>query len=139
VTRAEQGSAIVETAFLGALLFGIVAQVLVVVGQVQRSALATASAARDVGRAVTVSSTDPEAAWRVRAAVVTAARDHGLAEDALVARVTGMRGRGALMRVEVSTAVPLVDIPLLGPVLRRVAIPVTTAHTVRLDRYASAP
>lgn len=135
----ERGSAIVETAFLGALLFGIVVQVLIVVGQVQRSALATAAAARDVGRVVAAASTDPEAAWRARAAVVTAARDHGLPDDGLSVRVSGVRGRGSLMRVEVSTIVPIVDVPLLEPFLRRVAVPVTAAHTVRLDRYASAP
>lgn len=128
-----------ETAFLGALLFGIVVQVLVVFGQMQRSALATASAARDVGRVVQASSTDPEAAMRARAAVVAAARDHGLDADALVTRVTGVRRRGALMRVEVSTSVPLVDVPLLRPFLGRAVIPVVASHTVRLDRYASAP
>jgi len=30
-------------------------------------------------------------------------------------------------------------VPLLEPFLRRVAVPVAAAHTVRLDRYASAP
>lgn len=139
MTGDERGSAVVETAVLGALLFGIVVQILVVVGQVQRAALATSSAARDVGRVVQASATDPEAAWRARAAVVAAARDHGLAEDALVTRVGGTRVRGAFMRVEVSTTVPIVDVPLLAPVLGRVAIPVVAAHTVRLDRYASAP
>lgn len=135
----ERGSAVVETAFLGALLFGIVVQVLVVFGQVQRAALATASASRDVGRVVQASSTDPEAAMRARAAVVAAARDHGLDADALTTRVVGVRGRGALLRVEVATSVPLVDVPLLRPFLRRAVIPVTASHTVRLDRYASAP
>ena len=135
----ERGSAVVETAFLGALLFGIVVQVLVVFGQVQRAALATASASRDVGRVVQASSTDPEAAMRARAAVVAAARDHGLDADALATRVVGVRGRGALLRVEVSTSVPLIDVPLLRPFLGRATIPVSAAHTVRLDRYASAP
>ena len=139
MTGGERGSAVVETAFLGALLFGIVVQVLVVFGQVQRAGLATASAARDVGRVVEASSTDPEAAMRARAAVVAAARDHGLDADALITRVTGTRSRGALMRVEVSTSVPLVDVPLLRPFLGRAVIPVTTSHMVRLDRYASAP
>jgi len=135
----ERGSAVVETALLGALLFGLVVQVLVVVGQVQRAALATASASREVGRVVEASSTEAEAAWRARAATVAAARDHGLGDDALAVRVSGVRGRGALVRVEVSTEVPIVDVPLLGPFLRRVRVPVTAAHTVRLDRYASAP
>ncbi|MFM7059955.1 MAG: hypothetical protein ACKOZL_02055 [Actinomycetes bacterium] len=135
----ERGSAVVETALLGALLFGLAVQVLVVVGQVQRAALATASASREVGRVVAASSTEAEAAWRTRAVTVTAARDHGLGDDALAVRVSGVRGRGALMRVEVSTEVPIVDVPLLGPFLRRVAVPVIAAHTVRLDRYASAP
>jgi len=135
----ERGSAVVETALLGAMLFGLVIQVLVVVGQVQRAALATASASREVGRVVVASSTEAEAAWRARAATVTAARDHGLGDDSLAVRVTGVRGRGALMRVEVSTEVPIADVPLLGPFLRRVAVPVIAAHTVRLDRYASAP
>ncbi|MFM8973787.1 MAG: hypothetical protein ACKOOG_14405, partial [Actinomycetota bacterium] len=123
MTGDERGSAVVETAVLGALLFGIVVQILVVVGQVQRAALATSSAARDVGRVVQASATDPEAAWRARAAVVAAASDHGLAEDALVTRVGGTRDRGAFMRVEVSTMGPLGDGPLLAPGLGRGAVP----------------
>ena len=123
----------------GALLFGLVVQVLVVFGQVQRAALATASASRDVGRAVEASTTAPEAAWRARAAAVAAATDHGLDADALDVRVSPGRDRGALVRVEVSTTIPIVDVPLLRSFLAGASIPVSTSHAVRLDRYASAP
>jgi hypothetical protein len=135
----ERGSAVVELALLGALCFGLLIEVLVVFGHVQRAALATTAAARDAGRAVVLAGSDPEAAWRARAAVVAAERDHGLADDAITLRVTGVRDRGALLRIEASTEVRILDVPLLARFLPAPAIPVVAAHRVRLDRYASAP
>ncbi|MFM7270325.1 MAG: hypothetical protein ACKO2C_01660 [Actinomycetes bacterium] len=138
-SRSERGSAVIELAVLGALCFGLLIEALVVFGQVQRAALATTAAARDAGRAVVVASTEPEAAWRARAAVVAAERDHGLADDAIELRVTGVRDRGALLRVEARAEVRVLDVPLLARFLPGPIIPVVAAHRVRLERFASIP
>ena len=47
--RSERGSAVVELAVLGALCFGLLIEVLVVFGQVQRAALATTAALAKLG------------------------------------------------------------------------------------------
>ena len=135
----EDGSAVVETAFLGSLIFGIIIQSIVLFGTLQRAALATSAASREVGRVVVLSLGDPEAAMRARYVVIAAARDHGLGDDDLAVSVTGARTRGGFLRVEVRTNVRVFGIPLLERFIPSPSIPVVAAHTVRLDKYASAP
>ncbi|CAB4955519.1 unannotated protein [freshwater metagenome] len=135
----EDGSAVVETAFLGSLIFGLIIQSIVLFGTLQRAALATSAASREVGRVVVLSLGDPEAAMRARYVVITAARDHGLGDDDLAVSVTGERTRGGFLRVEVRTNVRVFGIPLLERFIPSPSIPVVATHTVRLDKYASAP
>ena len=135
----EDGSAVVETAFLGSLIFGIIIQSIVLFGTLQRAALATSAASREVGRVVVLSLGDPEAAMRARYVVIAAARDHGLGDDDLAVSVTGARTRGGFLRVEVRTNVRVFGIPLLERFIPIPSIPVVATHTVRLDKYASAP
>ncbi|CAB4669969.1 MAG: hypothetical protein F2894_08095 [Actinobacteria bacterium] len=135
----EDGSAVVETAFLGSLIFGIIIQSIVLFGTLQRAALATSAASREVGRVVVLSQGDPEAAMRARYVVIAAARDHGLGDDDLAVSVTGARSRGGFLRVEVRTNVRVFGIPLLERFIPSPSIPVVATHTVRLDKYASAP
>jgi len=135
----EDGSAVVETAFLGSLIFGMIIQSIVLFGALQRAALATSAASREVGRVVVLSLGDPEAAMRARYVVITAARDHGLGDDDLAVSVTGARTRGGFLRVEVRTSVSVFGIPLLERFIPSPSIPVVATHTVRLDKYASAP
>jgi len=135
----EDGSAVVETAFLGSLIFGMIIQSIVLFGALQRAALATSAASREVGRVVALSLGDPEAAMRARYVVVAAARDHGLGDDDLAVSVTGERTRGGFLRVEVRTNVRVFGIPLLERFIPSPSIPVVATHTVRLDKYASAP
>jgi len=135
----EDGSAVVETAFLGSLIFGMIIQSIVLFGALQRAALATSAASREVGRVVVLSLGDPEAAMRARYVVITAARDHGLGDDDLAVSVSGARTRGGFLRVEVRTNVRVFGIPLLERFIPSPSIPVVATHTVRLDKYASAP
>lgn len=135
----EDGSAVVETAFLGSLIFGIIIQSIVLFGTLQRAALATSAASREVGRVVVLSQGDPEAAMRARYVVIAAARDHGIGDDDLAVSVTGARSRGGFLRVEVRTNVRVFGIPLLERFIPSPTIPVVATHTVRLDKYASAP
>ncbi|AKL72777.1 hypothetical protein IMCC26256_11481 [Actinobacteria bacterium IMCC26256] len=135
----EDGSAVVETAFLGSLIFGVIIQSIVLFGTLQRAALATSAASREVGRVVVLSLGDPEAAMRAHYVVITAARDHGLGDDDLAVSVTGERTRGGFLRVEVRTNVRVFGIPLLERFIPSPSIPVVATHTVRLDKYASAP
>lgn len=135
----EDGSAVVETAFLGSLIFGMIIQSIVLFGALQRAALATSAASREVGRVVVLSLGDPEAAMRARYVVITAARDHGLGDDDLAVSVTGARTRGGFLRVEVRTNVRVFGVPLLERFIPSPSIPVVATHTVRLDKYASAP
>ena len=135
----EDGSAVVETAVLGSLIFGLIIQSIVLFGALQRAALATSAASREVGRVVVLSLGDPEAAMRARYVVITAARDHGLGDNDLAVSVSGARTRGGFLRVEVRTNVRVFGIPLLERFIPSPSIPVVATHTVRLDKYASAP
>jgi hypothetical protein len=137
VTRPEQGSAVVELAVLGSLVFGALIHVLVVFGALHRATLATSAAAREYGRAIVVADAEGEAARRGALVVAATGRNHGLGTDALDASVVGVRRRGAVLVVRVRTEVPVVTIPFLGALDAGLTIPVEATHAVRLDRYRS--
>jgi hypothetical protein len=137
VSRSDRGSAIVEVAVLGSLVFGVLIHVLVVFGALHRATLATSAAAREYGRVIVVADTEAEAARRGAAAVMLTAHNHGLAADALHASVVGLRRRGAVLLVRVRTEVPVASIPFLGSVVPGLTVPVEATHAVRIDRYRS--
>jgi hypothetical protein len=136
-SRFERGSAVVEFAVLGTLIFGALIEVVVLFGVLHRASLATEAGAREVGRAVVVARSEHEASERVQLIVAEVERNDGLASGSLHASVDGARERGGLLRVRVSTVVPVVRIPFLGAVVPRVAIPVEATSTVELDPYRS--
>ena len=133
----ERGSAIVEVAVLGSLVFGVLIHVLVVFGTLHRATLATSSAAREYGRAIVVSDSEAEAVRRGDATVALIARNHGLPADALRASAIGWRRRGAVLLVRVRTEVPVASIPFIGSVVPGLTVPVEATHAVRIDRYRS--
>ena len=133
----ERGSAIVEVAVLGSLVFGVLIHVLVVFGALHRATLATSSAAREYGRAIVVSDSEAEAVRRGDATVALVARNHGLPADALHASAIGWRRRGAVLLVQVRTEVPVASIPFIGSVIPGLTVPVEATHAVRIDRYRS--
>jgi hypothetical protein len=137
--RGARGSAVVEFAVLGTLVFGVLVHTVVLFGMLHRATLATSAAAREYGRAVVLADSAADARTRGDLVVEQAGRNHGLAPRALRATVDGVRGRGALLRVRVVTAVPVLRIPFLGTVAAGVAIPVVATHVVQIDRYRSAP
>ena len=133
----EAGTAVVEMAILGSLIFGVLIHVLVVFGALHRATLATSAAAREYGRAIVVADSEAEAARRGDAAVEFAARNHGMASGSLHASAAGFRQRGAVLVVRVRTVVPIATIPFLGSVWSGLSVPVAATHAVRLDRYRS--
>jgi hypothetical protein len=135
--REERGSAVVEMAVLGSLIFGVLIHVIVVFGALHRATLATSAAAREYGRAVTIAESEPEAARRGDLAVVLAARNHGLPADSLHASLAGRRGRGEILVVRVRTEVPVANVPFLGDLVPGLTVPVEATHAVRIDRYRS--
>ena len=135
---AEAGTAVVEMAILGSLIFGVLIHVLVVFGSLHRATLATSAAAREYGRAIVVADSEAEAARRGDAAVELAARNHGMASGSLHASAGGFRQRGAVLVVRVRTDVPIASVPFLGSVWSGLSVPVEASHAVRLDRYRSA-
>jgi hypothetical protein len=137
VNRDQRGSAIVETAVLGSLVFGVLIHVLVVFGTLHRATLATSAAAREFGRTIVVADSEADAAQRGRIAVQLVARNHGLAPDALHATVVGVRRRGAVLVVRVRTDVPVVSVPFIGSVTAGLTVPVEASYAVRLDPYRS--
>lgn len=136
-TRDEHGSAVIELAILGSLIFGVLIHVILVFGALHRATLATSAAAREYGRAIVVSDSEAEAAQRGDAAVEFAGRNHGLAPGALHASLEGIRRRGAVLVVRVRTDVPVASIPFLGSVVPHLTVPVEATHAVRIDRYRS--
>ena len=137
MTRTERGSAVVEMAILGSLLFGVLVHVLVVFGALHRATLATSSAAREYGRAIAIAASEADATARGAEAVAASARNHGLADDALHPEVVGLRRRGAVLLVRVRTEVPVAAIPFIGSIAPRLTVPVEASYAVRLDRYRS--
>jgi hypothetical protein len=137
VSGRERGSAIVEVAVLGSLVFGVLLHVLVVFGSLHRATLATSSAVREYGRVIVVADSEAEAAHRGASVVAQIARNHGLAPDALHASAVGFRRRGAVLVVRVRAEVPVASIPFLGTVVPGLTVPVEATHAVRLDRYRS--
>ncbi len=135
--RGERGSAVIELAILGSLIFGVLIHVILVFGALHRATLATSAAAREYGRAIVVSYSEADAAQRGDAAVELAGRNHGLAPGALHASLAGIRHRGAVLIVRVRTEVPVANIPFLGSVLPQLTVPVEATHAVRIDRYRS--
>ena len=135
----ERGSAIVEFALLGSLVFGVLVQAIVLFGVLHRATLATSAAAREYGRAVVVADSTDEAATRGALVVEQAARNHGLPPGSLRASVDGRRARGELLTVHVRTDVPVLRIPFIGAVWSSVSIPVEATHAVMVDRYRSGP
>jgi hypothetical protein len=135
--KEQRGSAVIEMAVLGSLVFGALLQVIVVFGAVHRATLATSAAAREFGRAVTVADGEAEASARGAAVVELVGRNHGMADGALRASVSGVRRRGAVLVVRVRTDVPAVRIPFLDLGIPGLRIPVEATHALRLDRYRS--
>lgn len=133
----EDGTAVVEMAILGTLVFGVLLHLLVLFGALHRATLATSAAAREYGRAIVVADGESEAARRGAIAVGLVARSHGLPPRSLDATVVGLRRRGAVLLVRVRTEVPVARIPFLGSVVPGLAVPVEATHAVRLDRYRS--
>lgn len=135
----ERGSAIVEFALLGSLVFGVLVQAIVLFGVLHRATLATSAAAREYGRAVVVADSTDEAATRGALVVEQAAQNHGLPSGSLWASVEGRRARGELLTVRVRTDVPVLRVPFIGSVWSSVSIPVEATHAVMVDRYRSSP
>jgi Flp pilus assembly protein TadG len=133
----ERGSSIVEFAILGTLIFGVLIQTVVLFGVLHRATLATSAAAREYGRAIVVADSVDEARLRGSLVVEQATRNHGLPVGSLRATVDGQRVRGELLRVHVSTDVPVFRIPFVGDVLPAVSVPVEATHVVQIDRYRS--
>ena len=137
MNRTERGSAIVEVAVLGSLVFGVLIHVLVVFGTLHRATLATSAAAREYGRVIVIADSEADAVRRGDAAVALIAHSHGLRVDALHASAIGWRRRGAVLVVRVRTEVPVASIPFIGSVVPGLTVPVEATHAVRIDRYRS--
>ena len=134
---AEDGSAVVEMAVLGTLVFTLLIQLIVAFGAVQQAMLAAASAARDAGRAVSLAVDDADASARAGLALRIAARNHGLDARALHVDVHGLVVRDGVVTITVATDVPLIHLPALGAVWKGLALPVSARATVRIDRFRS--
>jgi hypothetical protein len=137
VSDRERGSAIIEFAVLGTLIFGVLVHAVVLFGVVHRATLATSAAAREYGRAVVIADSADEASARGTLVVEQAGRNHGLPPGALHASVDGLRLRGELLRVRVRTDVPVLRIPFIGAVWPSLAVPGVAPPGVQRDPYRS--
>lgn len=139
MTESERGSAVVEFAVLGTLVFGVLVHAIVLFGVLHRAALATSAAAREFGRAVVTADSEPEASMRGALVTDQAAQNHGLASGSLRTWIEGRRERGELLTVHVATDVAVLRIPFVGAVFPSVSVPVEASHVVQIDRYRSRP
>ncbi len=134
----EHGLALLETLLLGLLFLAPLIWVLGVLADVQRGALASNAAARDAGFEAARAVTSSEAALAVDRAVARAFTDHGL--DAGKARVqwvpTPALERGAVIEIEVSYPVTVMQAPFLGRV-GGPSIWIRARHLARVDPFRS--
>ena len=138
MTRAESGSALVESFLLGILLLIPLVWALGVLAELQKTALATAAAAREAGFEAARSEDGAAADAAVQAVTAQAFTDHGLqARDARV-RWSAQPGfpRGGTIEVLVRAPVTVFQAPLIGRVSGP-AIWVQARHVARIDPYRS--
>jgi hypothetical protein len=121
------------------VLLGILVEVIVMFGTLQRATLATSAAAREVGRAVVLADSLDDAAARSAIVMDQAEANHGLPAGSLDGSLDGELVRGARLRVTVATEVPALRIPFIGPVWPSLSVPVEATHVVQVDRYRSFP
>jgi hypothetical protein len=136
----EQGSALVEVAWLGILLLVPMLWIVLTVFEVQKGAFGTSAAARAAGRAYALAPDDAEGERRAEAAARQALTDQGLADAPLTVTVTcesagtSCHSGGAVITVHVSSRV---DLPLLPEVLGgdKPSFALDATHTVPIGQY----
>ncbi len=134
-SRSEGGSATVEMAVLGALVFGVLVHAVVLFGVVQRSMLASSAGAREVGRVVVLADSEGEATDRAEAVLAQVARNHGLDPTDFDVSVTGTLVRGERLRVVVSTTAPVAQVPFVGSVWPSLSVPIEAVYVGRVDKF----
>jgi Flp pilus assembly protein TadG len=138
----DAGSALIEFAFLGVLLFVPLVYLVLSVFAVQRAAYGATAAAREAGRAWATAADDVEGRQRAYAAAALALGDQGLAlrpsELTVDCPSTPCLSPGATLTVRVDTRVPLPLVPdLLGRGLATVAV--SARHDAVVDAYRGFP
>jgi Flp pilus assembly protein TadG len=142
LTGADAGSALIEFAFLGVVLFVPLVYLVLSVFTVQRAAYGATAAAREAGRAWATAADDAEGRQRAYAAAALALGDQGLAlrpsELTVDCPSTPCLSPGATLTVRVDTRVPLPLVPdLLGRDLASVAV--SARHDAVVDAYRGFP
>lgn len=142
LTGSDAGSALIEFAFLGVLLFVPLVYLVLSVFAVQRAAYGATAAAREAGRAWATAADDAEGRQRAYAAAALALGDQGLAlrpsELTVDCPSTPCLSPGATLTVRVDTRVPLPLVPdLLGRDLASVAV--SARHDAVVDAYRGFP
>jgi hypothetical protein len=128
----DDGSALIETIVLGLILIVPLVWLLGVLAEVHRAALATNSAAREVGWELSRRGTTMGAD---RAAAV-AFDDHGLGPGSARVSWRGRVERGEIVVVTVSYPVPVASFPLLGRISEPV-VWVRATHEVHVPAHRS--
>jgi len=135
--RAEAGTATVEMAVLGSLIFGVLVHAIVLFGVIQRSMLAASAAAREVGRVVVLADTQPEAEQRAGRVLAQVAINHGLAVSDFDVALSGALMRGEKLRVTVRTSAPVASLPFIGSVWPTLSVPIEAVYVGRVDKFRS--
>ena len=135
---ADEGSALIEFAFLGVLLFVPLVYLVLSVFAVQRAAYGATAAAREAGRAWATSADDSQGRARAYAAASLALGDQGLVlrpeELTVDCPSTPCLAPGATLTVRVETRVSLPLVPgMLGRDLASVAV--SARHDAVVDAY----
>lgn len=132
----EEGSSLVETILLVALLLVPVIWMLGALSQVHRAALAATSAAREAAVSAARSADPLGAARAARAAAEAAFADQGLdvGDMQMDASTVGGLGRGSEVRVRIRFPVRILGLPF---VQRDPSIWVGATHATEVDLYRS--
>ena len=142
LTGSDTGSALIEFAFLGVLLFVPLVYLVLSVFAVQRAAYGATAAAREAGRAWATAADDAEGRQRAYAAAALALGDQGLAlqpnELTVDCPSIPCLAPGATLTVRVDTRVALPLVPdLLGRDLASIAV--SARHDAVVDAYRGFP
>lgn len=136
--RNDEGYAVLEAFLLALVLLLPVIWLLTVSADVQRSALASASAVREAGLAASRAATPSDAHAHADSAARRALLERGVAPSA--ARISlssdGAPGRDELIEVRVETPVHVLRVPFLRDAIGP-AIWVRARHVARVEPYRS--
>jgi hypothetical protein len=139
--RGESGHVLVETILVALVFFVPLFWLMGVLSVMHRSALASASAARDAGSEISRSTDMASGSAAMDAAIHQALVDHGIDPREAQVSVAAPAGlaRGAKVTIQVAVPVSVAQAPLLGEASWGPEVWIRSSFVAIVDPFASRP